>query len=63
MQIYLQERAEAKMDWTSNSSEMKQSEIELVTRTIDSPDNNTTFLVAMRLGETPVHIPNTMVKT
>ena len=21
------------------------------------------FLVAMRLGETPVHIPNTMVKT
>ena len=63
MQIYLQERAEAKMDWTSNGSEMKQSEIELVTRAIDSPDNNTTFLVAMRLGETPVHIPNTMVKT
>ena len=27
--------------------------------------NNTKpkFLVAMRLGETPVHIPNTMVKT
>ena len=24
---------------------------------------NFTFLVAMRLGETPVHIPNTMVKT
>ena len=51
------------MDWTSNGSEMKQGEIELVTRTIDSPDNNTTFLVAMRLGETPVYIPNTMVKT
>ena len=42
---------------------MKQREIELVARTIDSPENNTTFLVAMRLGETPVHIPNTMVKT
>ena len=25
--------------------------------------NKLTFLVAMRLGETPVHIPNTMVKT
>ena len=24
---------------------------------------NNKFLVAMRLGETPVHIPNTMVKT
>ncbi len=42
---------------------MKQREIELVARTIDSPEDNTTFLVAMRLGETPVHIPNTMVKT
>ena len=25
--------------------------------------DNFIFLVAMRLGETPVHIPNTMVKT
>ena len=25
--------------------------------------NITKFLVLMRLGETPVHIPNTMVKT
>ena len=25
--------------------------------------NSEIFLVAMRLGETPVHIPNTMVKT
>ena len=32
-------------------------------RTKDSPNNNYKFSVAMRLGETPVHIPNTMVKT
>ena len=25
--------------------------------------DNDIYLVAMRLGETPVHIPNTMVKT
>lgn len=32
-------------------------------RTMSSPNENFIFLVAMRLGETPVHIPNTMVKT
>ena len=32
-------------------------------RTMSSPNENFIFLVAIRLGETPVHIPNTMVKT
>ena len=65
MQIYLQERVEAKMAWATDSSEMKRSGIERVGRTRVSArlEDNTTFLVAMRLGETPVHIPNTMVKT
>ena len=39
-------------------SEMKRSGIERVVSNF-----NFIFLVAMRLGETPVHIPNTMVKT
>ncbi len=63
MQIHLQADVEAKTDWTNDSSEMKRSGIERVMRTMSSPNENFIFLVAMRLGETPVHIPNTMVKT
>ena len=63
-QIYLQADVEARTDWTNNPSEMKQSGIERVMRTKEQSGlNNFIFLVAMRLGETPVHIPNTMVKT
>ncbi len=64
MQIYLQAGVEAKTDWTNDSSEMKRSGIERIVSTKGADTNdNFIFLVAMRLGETPVHIPNTMVKT
>ena len=55
---------EAKTDWTNNSSEMKRKR----NRASYEDDrqsgvNNIILLVAMRFWETPVHIPNTMVKT
>ena len=48
------------MHRTTESTEMKQGGIEGVRRQIRTI---TTHLVAMRLGGTPVPIPNTMVKT
>ena len=55
---------EAKTDWTNNSSEMerKRNRASYEDKR-QSGVNNIILLVAMRLGETPVHIPNTMVKT
>ena len=55
---------EAKTDWTNNSSEMERKR----NRASYEDDrqsgvNNIILLVAMRFWETPVHIPNTMVKT
>ena len=44
------------------SREMKQSGIERVERRHEQIKSQK-FLVAMRLGDTPVPIPNTMVKT
>ena len=62
--IYSRQCADAKMDWASDFSEKKQSGFERVRRTIDSAElNSKKFLVAMRLGVTPVPIPHTMVKT
>ena len=54
----------AKTDWTNNSSEMKRKR----NRASYEDDrqsglDNFKLLVAMRFWETPVHIPNTMVKT
>ena len=54
----------AKTDWTNNSSEMKRKR----NRASYEDDrqsglDNLKLLVAMRFWETPVHIPNTMVKT
>ena len=62
-QIYLQGHAEAKTDWASDSTEMKRSGIEGAREQAGSADDSRKLLVAMRLGETPVPIPNTMVKT
>ena len=55
---------EVKTDWTNNSSEMKRKR----NRASYEDDrqsglDNFKLLVAMRFWETPVHIPNTMVKT
>ena len=55
---------EVKTDWTNNSSEMKRKR----NRASYEDDrqsgvNNIILLVAIRFWETPVHIPNTMVKT
>ena len=64
MQRYLQTGVDARTDWTNDSSEMKRSGIERVMSTKKQMRMiNFIILVAMRLGETPVHIPNTMVKT
>ena len=62
-QACLWDGAEAKTDWATDSSEKEHSGFERVRRTRDSADNSFIFPVAMRLWETPVHIPNTMVKT
>ena len=62
MQIHLQAGVEAKTDWTNDSSEMKRNRASHEYKGADTNDNFI-ILVAMRLGETPVHIPNTMVKT
>ena len=62
MQIHLQAGVEAKTDWTNDSSEMKRNRVSREYKGADTNDNFI-ILVAMRLGETPVHIPNTMVKT
>ena len=52
------------MHWTTGSIEMERSVIEIVVGQMAGRVNdNSIFLVAMRLGVTPVHIPNTMVKT
>ena len=62
--IYSRSGPEARTDWASDSSEKKRSGFERVRRTRNSAElNNRNFPVAMRLGETPVPIPNTMVKT
>ena len=55
---------EAKTDWTNNSSEMerKRNRASYEDKR-QSGVNNIILLVAMRFWETPVHIPNTMVKT
>ena len=45
--------------WRSHTSEKQRSGFERVV----SIQDNLIVLVAMRFGETPVHIPNTMVKT
>ena len=45
-----------------DSREMKRNEIEREGEAGREQDNRI-FLVAMRLGDTPVPIPNTMVKT
>ena len=55
------------MCWTTDSSERKRSELERLVgqekiRVINK-HNLINFLVAMRPWETPVPIPNTMVKT
>ena len=47
----------------TDSPEMKRSGIEGVADGRCGVKDNKTFLVAMRLGDTPVPIPNTMVKT
>ena len=54
---------EAKTDWTNNSSEMehKRNRASYEDKR-QSGVNNIILLVAMRFWETPVHIPNTMVK-
>ena len=60
----MQTGVDARTDWTNDSSEMKRSGIERVMSTKKQMRMiNFIILVAMRLGETPVHIPNTMVKT
>ena len=59
MQACLRIGADAKTDWTNDSSETKSASHE----NNEQSERNFIFLVAMRLGETPVHIPNTMVKT
>ena len=48
-------------DWTTDCSEKECNGFELVRRA-DTTDN-IIFPVAIRPGETPVPIPNTMVKT
>ena len=55
---------EAKTDWANNSSEMerKRNRASYEDKR-QSGVNNIILLVAMRFWETPVHIPNTMVKT
>ena len=51
-------------DEASNSIEKKRSGFEIVTSALAKYNEITyIFLVAMRLGETPVLIPNTTVKT
>ena len=64
MLIYQQDGMEAKTDWTNNSSEMerKRNRASYEDKR-QSGVNNIILLVAMRFWETPVHIPNTMVKT
>ena len=55
---------EAKTDWTNNSSEMERKRNRAgYEDKRQSGVNNIILLVAMRFWETPVHIPNTMVKT
>ena len=55
---------EAKTDWTNNSSEMKRKRNRAgYEDDRQSGLDNFKLLVAMRFWETPVHIPNTMVKT
>ena len=55
---------EAKTDWTNNSSEMKRKRNRASYEDKrQSGLDNFKLLVAMRFWETPVHIPNTMVKT
>ena len=53
------------MHWATESIEKKRSEFEIgkENKTAMRKENNKILLVAMRSGETPVHIPNTMVKT
>ncbi len=61
----------ARADWATDSSEIPSIKLCLIdgierrreNKTQCGADNKIAFLVAMRLGETPVHIPNTMVKT
>ena len=64
MLIYQQDGVWAKTDWTNNSSEMKRKRNRVSYEDErQSGVNNIILLVAMRFWETPVHIPNTMVKT
>ena len=52
-----------RMQESLDSREMKRSGIERVEEADASEEITRKRLVAMRLGETPVPIPNTMVKT
>ena len=64
-QIYLQDALVTKTDWVTDvqRDEAKQNRASQEDNVQCGKGNLIQFLVAMRLGETPVHIPNTMVKT
>ena len=64
-QTGLSGKANAKTDWATDSPEKKRSGLEGVEgeqETVRENKITETLLVAMRLGETPVYIPNTQVK-
>ena len=64
MLIYQQDGVERRRIGRITLARWSGSVIERVTRTMrQSGVNNIILLVAMRFWETPVHIPNTMVKT
>ena len=61
--MFSEKRTDARPHRTDEPSEKKRSGFERVRRADTKKKDNRRFPVAMRLGETPVPIPNTMVKT
>ena len=53
-----------KVDYTSDAKEIHESKLsEFLSHQMCTYQSNTKILVSMRLGDTPVLIPNTKVKT
>ena len=60
-QVYLQERTDGELH--KKPAVMKQMRSVYECEARHEAEDKSKFLVAMRLGDTPVPIPNTMVKT